>query len=468
MGLLDPPGLSKSAADAAYAPAIRAGSAITADTSLALADATKTLESRLTTDATVKVPTHTATAFPNGAEIGVVSAGTGRVRIEPTKRNRLTNPTCGVSTSGWAARTNTTVARNATAGLGGGPAARGTSVAAGSFGIFGEKLSLAAAGLAPGDVISVRGHAGLSAGTTVCGLALRFYTGASTSEVGRSDIAGSGPRTVTNQVIPAGVDAIMLVFYATATAAGDTLDISQAQVVKGATQPAEYCDGDQPGCFWTGTAHASASMGPLLVGETLVPKLGRVTLRHLGSGVWTLAPLGVPDGVMKTTDSLYVDRDNGQAGMMTPSGNTNRTGTALVSGRAYLGRFVPSRKMQITRIVFRVSAASATDDPVDVGIYSAAGVKLVSSGAVSGLLNTAGTKAVVVTATALEPGVVYYSALAATSTAGVHLSGVAGDVYGTAMPLLEGAVKDASYPLPATISAPGSSDFAVSLWVRES
>jgi hypothetical protein len=123
--------------------------------------------------------------------------------------------------------------------------------------------------------------------------------------------------------------------------------------------------------------------------------------------------------------------------------------------------------MLIQAIGFRVTTASGTDDACDVGLYSAAGARLVSSGALTGYLNSTGQKTVPVTPTLLTAGQVYYAALSTASTASVRHGTVLADAFGSAIPAVESGYAASNHPLPSTIPALTVSDAPPLLVLRE-
>lgn len=165
-------------------------------------------------------------------------------------------------------------------------------------------------------------------------------------------------------------------------------------------------------------------------------------------------------GVHNPADLDLVDRDNGQAGIITPGSRGWSMGTqALTANRGYLARFVPSRNMAVTKLAFVVTTNSGTDDPVDVGIYDDTMTKIVSSGATTGKLNTNGLKTVDITTTNLVAGRVYYAAISANSTAtllcALYISGNGLRYFGTTPPTLDADQFAASHPLPTGPLTPG-------------
>jgi hypothetical protein len=155
-----------------------------------------------------------------------------------------------------------------------------------------------------------------------------------------------------------------------------------------------------------------------------------------------------------TVSHLDLVADEGQAGMIAPSGRYGTTLVALLANRAYYLRFVPERTVSVTKIAFVLVTPSGTDDPVDVGIYSAAASRIVSSGATTGKLNAAaGRQEVSFTSTPLTAGTVYYAALSANSTASLmFVTGAASAAYlfGNAMPTAGVLIQATAHPLPST------------------
>jgi hypothetical protein len=163
------------------------------------------------------------------------------------------------------------------------------------------------------------------------------------------------------------------------------------------------------------------------------------------------------------------DRDNGQAGLVTPSGPAwALTTQALAANTSRIGRFVPSRNMTIVSIGFSVTTAAGADDSVDVGIYNSTLANiLVHSGATAGKVNSTGAKTIAITPTALTAGTVYYAALscgALGGTAGVLASlsySIAANaaLFGAAVPQVEVQASTSGHPLanaPTVIATPGA------------
>jgi len=116
--------------------------------------------------------------------------------------------------------------------------------------------------------------------------------------------------------------------------------------------------------------------------------------------------------------------------------------------------------MTITKMGFVVNVSASVDDPVDVGIYDGAGNRLASSGSVSGRLNALGAKIIPLTApVTLSAGQVIYACMAFGTVGGtaaqfyaMNTSVVMPQLFGTAIPQLEGMQLGGNFPLPAVFS----------------
>jgi hypothetical protein len=172
---------------------------------------------------------------------------------------------------------------------------------------------------------------------------------------------------------------------------------------------------------------------------------------------------------------------NGQTGLIAPtSKGWTPGGLGVSAGLAYLVRFVPSRTLYVSKIAFAVSTASGTDDAFDVGIYSAAHSRIVSSGAktsasggvTGGGMNSTGVKVVDVTATVLDAGTAYYAALSVAATGATVRGANFGDntaaqLFGTAAGTAEAFSKSSSHPLPASIATPSAGALVPVLAIRD-
>ena len=154
-------------------------------------------------------------------------------------------------------------------------------------------------------------------------------------------------------------------------------------------------------------------------------------------------------------------KDNGQPGMYCVALISGSSSAALIASRAYFTRFKPSRNMLIVSIAFGVQTAAGADDACDVGIYDAAGNRIVTSGSTNGRLNVLGARTIPITPTLLTAGVVYYAAFAAGtfggSAASVGVTQMAGttQLFGIGFPQVEQGWMGASFPLPSTINTAG-------------
>src|SRR5262249_25461754 len=133
---------------------------------------------------------------------------------------------------------------------------------------------------------------------------------------------------------------------------------------------------------------------------------------------------------------------------------------ALVAGRAGYARFRPSRNMNITSISFVCQTAAGSDDAVDVGIYNASGNRIISSGPVTGKVNSIGARTVPLSVS-LTGGTTYYAALAAVTPFGstaasvIHISQGSSAVsvmFSASFGLVELGYMAAGWPLPATLT----------------
>lgn len=189
--------------------------------------------------------------------------------------------------------------------------------------------------------------------------------------------------------------------------------------------------------------------------------------------------MGLSDGAPQIVRRNFrqYDRDNGQVGMYAPSSPCFLPGAlTLVANQGRASRFVPSRNMTVTKIAFAVTTAAGSDDPVDVGIYSAAGAKLVSTGATTGQLNTIGPKSLTVTATTLVARTAYYVALScgaigttAAIVIGASAAGIqAAQLFGTTIGLVEVDAASSVHPLPSTWTVGAISGVGIFAAVKES
>jgi hypothetical protein len=120
-----------------------------------------------------------------------------------------------------------------------------------------------------------------------------------------------------------------------------------------------------------------------------------------------IAALAVIDGLSEERELLMQD---GTWAPQIPWGATSAP--SLAAGRVFYLRFVLPKAMTIRSVTFGLQVADTVDNPVHCGIYSAAGARLATSGAVSGKMNAAAPDKMKVTIpdTALLANTVYYAA----------------------------------------------------------
>lgn len=157
-------------------------------------------------------------------------------------------------------------------------------------------------------------------------------------------------------------------------------------------------------------------------------------------------------------------RENGQRGILAPSGLWAWGSRSLSAQLAYLLRVVPSRPLSITSVTFTVTTAAGSDDPVEIGLYLPSDSNLertATSGIATGKLNTLGVKSVPLVANLAADSAVYIAfvcgsigSTAATVAGASFGSAENATLFGVAPGVFEAGSKSASYPLPATIVAP--------------
>lgn len=182
-----------------------------------------------------------------------------------------------------------------------------------------------------------------------------------------------------------------------------------------------------------------------------------------------------PGTIPTNADSSY-GRANGQPGLHLPSLAGSST-TVAGAARTFYERFVPSRPMTIIGVSVVTIVAAGANDTIEVGIMSAAGARLVTSGAVAGKLNAvAGVQTVTLSPIVLQPGTAYYLAVALTAPGGTAAQlcarGQGGaacwDIAGAAIPAVECANENAVTAIPATIGTLSAQTAAYpNLFIRE-
>jgi len=425
---------------------------------------------------TTQVAVPASITVPIGGRVDVARLGTGAVLIQSENPNNLvTNPSIETGTTGYTTRgTSTTLSQVVNTNM---PAAYGTKAlrvtcgASVNFGFFYTVGTLSALGLQAGDVISARmDMAPVNSGTIQLQLRCQTTAGVSLLDSNGNQLSSAGTSKVENVTIPAGTQTIVAMAQTVSSGtATQYYECDGLMVVKAVRAPTAYADPSTSANYtWAGTAHASQSVGSPVVAGSLasVPRYGTVHLRRRSSTQW-LIESQPQDEVILNSSTLYVDRDNGQAGMYAAAPVATLTAAALTSGQLYLARVAPSRVLVVTTVAFRVSTASGTNDPVDVGVFSSAGTLLTSSGSRSSLLNSTGTKTAPISVTLL-PGSVYYAYLVATSTATLQHVTHPGDLFGTAMPQVEFLTKASVTPgsVPTSLTGTAAADAAPLLVLR--
>jgi hypothetical protein len=140
-------------------------------------------------------------------------------------------------------------------------------------------------------------------------------------------------------------------------------------------------------------------------------------------------------------------------------GWTFASGLVPAASNYRMVRYVPSEDILVAKIGLDVRTAATNNDSIDVGIYDAAGNRLVSSGATAGIVNGAtGKQTVSITPTYLLAGTVYYLALAYGTVGGTaatlgnvtpQAAGVA-TMFGSGAGAVECSGPNAGATLPAT------------------
>jgi hypothetical protein len=188
--------------------------------------------------------------------------------------------------------------------------------------------------------------------------------------------------------------------------------------------------------------------------------------RYIEEGSYTLdvPALGIAaQRVEAVAGDHDYDKDNGQAGLYGPTvRGWYQTGVVMTNTIYRYHRVVPSRVMPIIKLGHVVSTAALSNDSVDFGLYTAAGVKIVSTGLTAGKCNALGPQSITIATTTLQPGVTYYYAhkygtigsTAASVMCSVFTSIYAVRAFGTTAGLLEAGDGSAAAgdPLPATLA----------------
>lgn len=447
-------------ADTITIAAVPSSTARTGDFTFALGDAGALQDVTAATNLYVTIPTAAQVAYAVNTELEILNRGPGTVTILPAASN-----VCGYSngddgtTTGWAIRSST-IAANGSNGVAGSGSIRATSTGTGSFGAFGDVITLASVGLAPGDVISSRVwfKLGTNATNALFGIRAQYGTASIGNDVQATAVTSTtgAYASIAGYVIPPGTESIRLITYATAAAAGAILDFDEPQISVGPSVPSAY---------------VATTVPTILARNRTLAPYTRSKFRLTASG-WIVTTSGIPSDVLLDSDTLANDRDNKQTGIIAPSA-VGQSATTLVTttNRGYYARFVPSRLMIVSSLSFRVSTGAASDVGVVAGIYSSSLAKLTSSNATTGLgINTVGTKNVPFTPLLLQPGTVYYALLAIAGTPTLAATTYPTDLFGAATPAVEMFYVTDGYtsggPSPAVPAA--NTDIAPLLAIRES
>ncbi|MFI6819272.1 hypothetical protein ACIBG7_43275 [Nonomuraea sp. NPDC050328] len=215
-------------------------------------------------------------SFTTGAlaakQLTSVGAGTG-TRVKPGRpirlravfpltptTNLITNPSLEVDTSGWAALAGSAIARVPDVSRTGGYSLEVRRTAAAAQ--YGVTISGVAAGATVGETVTISAHIYVPAAAYAKVTGVRI--GATGVAVATVSTAGLQPdtwcRVSRTAVLSAGLANVQIQVIADGTLPDGQivafLDAVQAEEAAAATP---YCDGAQPGCTWSGTAHASSS-----------------------------------------------------------------------------------------------------------------------------------------------------------------------------------------------------------------
>jgi hypothetical protein len=168
---------------------------------------------------------------------------------------------------------------------------------------------------------------------------------------------------------------------------------------------------------------------------------------------WTQVP--APGESISVAAGLRADIAPSDPGMFATGSRTLASAT-----NTWLLRFSPKRAWNITLARWEVTAASGTDDSVEVAVYNSdLTSRLATSGVQNGQLNATGVKGVGLTYS-FDPALVYYIALKPATTAatvtgrGPNVGTTWATLFGTTVPTaLAGSISGLSSPLPTSITA---------------
>lgn len=133
-----------------------------------------------------------------------------------------------------------------------------------------------------------------------------------------------------------------------------------------------------------------------------------------------------------------------QTGLFIPQDLAGSNGTSNVaSGTAYGFRFTPLVNMTVTKIAFNLATPDSVNSPVEIALYTAAGIRVATSGQVAVGATSAGVKLVPISAS-LTAGQSYYAVFCVptvTTTFGVTYMGTISpgnsQLFGTTLPLID-------------------------------
>jgi len=180
--------------------------------------------------------------------------------------NLIQNPSFEVDTTGWTNITNSGIARvTSVSWIGGAALEVRRTASATNFAYAGRATSVAAGGATVGVTVS------LSAYVYVPAASFSKVTGIKVGAVGMAqafvDISGlvadQWYRVTRSAALSTTLDDVEVQFWTDDTHA-DGQVVGYVDAVQAEVKPAPtgYCDGDQPACSWTGTAHNSSTTRP--------------------------------------------------------------------------------------------------------------------------------------------------------------------------------------------------------------
>lgn len=286
----------------------------------------------------------TGTAHASSSVRAALSAtdGVGRQSLPTLTRNLVTNPSVEVSTAGWGVYGfGATISRSTSVTYSGVASLLiATTNTAGSGALFsGVRIS-------PGVTYTVSAYVQVAAGNTFTfQVDVSNSAGTYLSSPIATSVTGSGTwqRVTGTFVAPTAAFTCAVVFYRSNQAAANIyVDALQVEV---GTRATAYVDGDQKGCYWTGTPHASESVrmvrGDDGIAKLDLPELARNLVQNpsFESGNlswWTAEPNAT--GAVVATDRMF----GTQSAQVTHANTTpanqgfrNATALAMTTGVTY-------------------------------------------------------------------------------------------------------------------------------------